>query len=42
MRVKMLYDLAYCASMENLWTFLSLELSILARTPVVMLKARGT
>ena len=42
MRVKMLYDLAYSAAMENLWTFLSLELSIVARTPVVMLKARGT
>jgi lipopolysaccharide/colanic/teichoic acid biosynthesis glycosyltransferase len=42
MRVKMLYDLAYSASMENLWTFLSLEFSIILRTPVVMLKARGT
>jgi lipopolysaccharide/colanic/teichoic acid biosynthesis glycosyltransferase len=42
MRVKMLYDLAYSASMENLWTFLTLELSIVARTPMVMLKARGT
>jgi lipopolysaccharide/colanic/teichoic acid biosynthesis glycosyltransferase len=42
MRVKMLYDLAYSAAMENLWTFLSLEMSIVLRTPVVMLKARGT
>jgi lipopolysaccharide/colanic/teichoic acid biosynthesis glycosyltransferase len=42
MRVKMLYDLAYSAAMENLWTFLTLELSIVFRTPVVMLKARGT
>lgn len=42
MRVKMLYDLAYCASMENLWTFLQLETSIILRTPLVMLKARGT
>jgi len=42
MRVKMLYDLAYCAAMENLWTFLSLETSIILRTPLVMLRARGT
>lgn len=42
MRVKLLYDLAYSASMENLWTFLRLETSIILRTPIVMLKARGT
>ncbi|MFL5307349.1 MAG: sugar transferase [Polyangia bacterium] len=42
MRVKMLYDLAYCAAMENLWTFLSLETSIILRTPLVMLFGRGT
>ena len=37
MRVKMLYDLAYCAAMENVWTFLSLETSIILRTPLVII-----
>ena len=38
MRIKLLYDLAYTASMEDLKTFLQTELSIIARTPLVMLK----
>lgn len=42
MRIKLLYDLAYTAAMEDLRTFIPLELSILIRTPIVMLKARGT
>ncbi len=42
MRIKLLYDLAYTAAMEELRTFVPLELSILVRTPLVMLKARGT
>ncbi|MGH7437152.1 MAG: sugar transferase, partial [Polyangiaceae bacterium] len=42
MRMKMLYDLAYTAAMEDLRTFLPLELSILARTPLVMLRMGGT
>jgi hypothetical protein len=42
MRIKLLYDLAYTAAMEDLRTFIALELSILIRTPIVMLKARGT
>jgi lipopolysaccharide/colanic/teichoic acid biosynthesis glycosyltransferase len=42
MRMKMLYDLAYTAAMEDLRTFAALELSILIRTPLVMLRARGT
>ncbi len=42
MRVKLLYDLAYVAALENLGTFVPLELSILAQTPLVMLRARGT
>ena len=37
MRVKLLYDLAYVASMERLPTYLAMEISILARTPWVML-----
>ena len=42
MRMKLLYDLAYGGAMEDLRTFVPLELSILARTPLVMLRARGT
>jgi lipopolysaccharide/colanic/teichoic acid biosynthesis glycosyltransferase len=42
MRMKMLYDLAYTAAMEEIGTFLSMEVSILLRTPLVMLRGRGT
>ncbi len=42
MRMKMLYDLAYTAAMEDLGSFVSMELSILLRTPLVMLRMRGT
>jgi hypothetical protein len=41
MRIKMLYDLAYTASLERLKTYLSTELRVIARTPLVMLKAVG-
>ena len=42
MRIKLLYDLAYSASTESLRTFLPLELSIMLKTPLVMLRALGT
>jgi len=42
MRMKLLFDLAYSAATEELRTFLPLELSILAKTPLVMLRALGT
>lgn len=42
MRFKLLFDLAYCAATEKLGTFLPLELSILVKTPLVMLRGRGT
>jgi len=42
MRMKLLYDLAYSAAAEHLRTFLPLELSIILKTPIVMLMARGT
>lgn len=38
MRIKLLYDLAYTASLENLGTFLRTEIGIIAKTPLVMLK----
>ena len=42
MRMKLLYDLAYSAATENLRAFLTLELGILLKTPLVMLRALGT
>jgi lipopolysaccharide/colanic/teichoic acid biosynthesis glycosyltransferase len=41
MRMKMLYDLAYSASLEKLSSYLSTELSVIARTPLVMLRGLG-
>jgi lipopolysaccharide/colanic/teichoic acid biosynthesis glycosyltransferase len=38
MRIKLLYDLAYTASLEKLSAYLSTELKIIFRTPLVMLK----
>lgn len=38
MRIKLLYDLAYTASLERFGTFLRTELGILLRTPLVMLR----
>jgi hypothetical protein len=38
MRIKLLYDLAYSASMEPLDTFLQTELGIIVKTPLVMMK----
>jgi lipopolysaccharide/colanic/teichoic acid biosynthesis glycosyltransferase len=41
MRVKLLYDLAYCAAFENVWSFLRMELRIMLLTPLVMLRGSG-
>jgi len=38
MRIKLLYDLAYTASLEKLSTFLRTELSVIVKTPLVMLR----
>jgi lipopolysaccharide/colanic/teichoic acid biosynthesis glycosyltransferase len=38
MRIKLLYDLAYTASLERFSTFLRTELGIIFKTPLVMLK----
>lgn len=38
MRIKLLYDLAYTASLERFDTFLRTELGIILRTPLVMLR----
>lgn len=42
MRMKLLYDLAYSAATEDLKHYLPLEISIILKTPLVMLKAIGT
>jgi len=42
MRVKLLYDLAYSAATEDLWHFLPVELGIIMKTPLVMIRALGT
>lgn len=41
MRMKMLFDLAYAASLERLSSFLEMELTIILKTPLVMLKGVG-
>jgi lipopolysaccharide/colanic/teichoic acid biosynthesis glycosyltransferase len=41
MRLKMLYDLAYLASLESFATYLAMELKIIFKTPVVMLRGQG-
>jgi lipopolysaccharide/colanic/teichoic acid biosynthesis glycosyltransferase len=42
MRMKLLYDLAYSAATESLGAFATLELEIILKTPLVMLRALGT
>jgi lipopolysaccharide/colanic/teichoic acid biosynthesis glycosyltransferase len=41
MRMKMLYDLAYSASLEKLSSYLATELMVIAKTPLVMLRGLG-
>ena len=41
MRIKLLYDLAYLTSLEKYSAFLPMELGIIARTPMVMLRGAG-
>jgi lipopolysaccharide/colanic/teichoic acid biosynthesis glycosyltransferase len=41
MRMKMLFDLAYCASLEKFSSFVSTELSVIVKTPLVMLRGIG-
>ena len=38
MHIKLLYNLAYTASLERFNTFLRTELEIIFKTPLVMLK----
>jgi hypothetical protein len=41
MRMKMLYDLAYSASLEKLGSYLATEVNIILQTPLVMLRGLG-
>ncbi len=41
MRLKLLYDLAYGATLDDLGTYLATELEIILRTPLVMLRGLG-
>ena len=41
MRTKLLFDMAYAASLESFVTFLKTDLTVLLKTPFVMLGARG-
>jgi lipopolysaccharide/colanic/teichoic acid biosynthesis glycosyltransferase len=41
MRLKLLYDLAYSATLESLRTYLRTEIEIILRTPLVMLRGLG-
>lgn len=41
MRTKLLYDFAYSARLEDFRTFLETDLSVIARTPLVMILGKG-
>ena len=41
MRIKLLFDLAYTAQLDRFWDFLRTDLSIIFRTPMVMILGRG-
>jgi lipopolysaccharide/colanic/teichoic acid biosynthesis glycosyltransferase len=41
MRLKLMFDLAYAASLEDLRSYLPMELGILCKTPLVMVARRG-
>jgi hypothetical protein len=41
MRMKLLFDLAYVATLEHFWPWLKLELAVIVKTPLVMLRGVG-
>lgn len=41
MRMKLLFDLAYGATLEDFWGFIRTELEIILKTPVIMVKGIG-
>jgi lipopolysaccharide/colanic/teichoic acid biosynthesis glycosyltransferase len=42
MRIKLMFDLAYAAALEEFWSYIKMEAKILLQTPLVMLLKRGT
>lgn len=41
MRNKLMFDLAYAASLEDFWSYLRMEMHILVKTPIIMVMSRG-
>ena len=41
MRSKLMFDLAYAAALEDFWSYVRLEASIIVKTPAVMVLSRG-
>ena len=41
MRMKLLFDLAYSAALESLWTYIETELRVILKTPAVMVLGLG-
>jgi lipopolysaccharide/colanic/teichoic acid biosynthesis glycosyltransferase len=41
MRMKLLFDMAYSAALESLWTYLRTEVSVIVKTPLVMVLGLG-
>jgi lipopolysaccharide/colanic/teichoic acid biosynthesis glycosyltransferase len=41
MRLKLLYDLAYSAALDDLGTYVRMEAEIIVGTPLTMLRAKG-
>jgi len=41
LRLKLMFDLAYAASVENFWLYLATDLKVIVQTPWVMLAQRG-
>ncbi len=41
MRNKLMFDLAYAAALEDLWSYVKMEASILVKTPLIMILSKG-
>ena len=41
MRNKLLFDLAYAAALEDVWSYIRMEASILFKTPLIMIMSKG-
>jgi lipopolysaccharide/colanic/teichoic acid biosynthesis glycosyltransferase len=41
MRNKLMFDLAYAAALEDFWSYIQMEFTILVKTPLIMVMSRG-